>query len=341
MHSRVRRLLVVLCTGGLLALPGLASAHPEGDATGMAGSYFGALGFAGDLGGDAGGEDGFENFGGGAGPGTSSHGSADLASPNMFHTANVANPGVTNSDLAFWKAGAVRGRHQELAAAGNYNGFRLFDVKDPDDPILVSEVRCRGPQNDVSFYQANERLLLIQSVDRPQTTAECATSADTPVAAGVPACEPTPEIPAPECPSGVRALFQPGFEGLRIFDVTRPEAPVQIASVPTACGSHTHTTIPDQDGQRAIIYVSSYPTGASPTPKAATDFGGPRCTIPHARISIVEIPDRNPEAARVLKEQFLDADTMPFLGSAGSGGTGAIGCHDITAFYEDQKQQPA
>ncbi len=270
----------------------------------------------------------------------SSHGNADLASPNMFHTANHQNPAVTNSDLAFWKGGAVRGPHQELAAAGNYNGFRLFDIKDPDNPVLVSEVRCRGPQNDVSFYQAENRLLLIQSIDRPQTTANCATSADTPVATGVPACEPTPEFTVPECPSAVRTVFQPGFEGLRIFDVTRPETPVHIASVPTACGSHTHTTIRDQNDHRGIVYVSSYPTGASPTPKGS-DFGGPRCTIPHARISIVEIPDKAPQNARVLKEQFLHADTLPFRGTIGSGGTGAIGCHDITAYYEDQKQSPA
>ncbi len=269
-----------------------------------------------------------------------SHGNADLASPNMFHTANRPNPGVTNSDLAFWKAGGVRGRHQELAAAGNYNGFRIFDIKNPDNPILVTDFRCRGPQNDVSFYQARDRLLLIQSVDRPQTTEECATSVDTPVSTGPlqPSCEPVPGFPA-QCPAP-RRLFTPGFEGLRIFDVSRPETPIHIASVPTACGSHTHTTIPDQNDQRAIIYVSSYPTGASPTPATATDLGGPRCTIPHARISIVEIPDENPEGARVLKEQFLDADTLPFLGTVGSGGTGAIGCHDITAYYENQKQSP-
>ena len=314
-------LVAVLACIALLGLPSTAGAHPE------------------DSGDDS---KGWEHFEGGPenDPTHSSHGNADLASPNMWHTANRMNPGRTNSDLAFWKEGGVRGPHQELAAAGNYDGFRLFDIKDPDNPVLVSDVQCRGPQNDVSFYRAQDRLLLILSVDRPQTTAECATSRDTPVAPGVPACEPTPEFPAPDCPSAVRTLAQPGFEGLRIFDVSRPEAPVHIASVPTACGSHTHTTIRDQDDKRAIIYVSSYPTGSSPTPSTAPDFGGPRCTIPHARISIVEIPDAAPESARVLKEQFLHADTMPFLGTAGSGGTGAIGCHDITVYYPDQKQKP-
>ena len=317
MRPIVRLCAATACVAAMLAFPAASSGHHPLDDDGI---------------------HDFGDFSGGAFG--SSHGNADLASPNMFHTANRSNPGVTNSDLAFWKEGGVRGPHQELAAAGNYDGFRLFDIKDPDDPILVSDFKCRGPQNDVSFYRAASRLLLIQSVDRPQTTAACPTSRDTPVATGVPACEPTPEFPEPDCPPAVRALAQPGFEGLRVFDVTRPESPVHIASVPTACGSHTHTTIRDQDDQRGIIYVSSYPTGSSPTPSGAADFGGPRCTIPHARISIVEIPDRAPENARVLKEQFLDGDTLPFLGSAGSGGTGAVGCHDITAYYEDQKQSP-
>jgi hypothetical protein len=311
MRERGGILVAVVFAVGLLALPTVAGGHP---AAGDDAKDFGEWG-----------EDGNTPFG-------SSHGNADLASPNMFHTANRPNPMVTNSDLAFWKEGAVRGPHQELAAAGNYNGFRLFDIKDPDNPILVSDFRCRGPQNDVSFYRAQDRLLLIQSIDRAQTTAECPTSADTPVAGPqVPDCAPEVE----PCPP--RTLVQPGFEGLRIFDVTRPETPVHIASVPTACGSHTHTTIRDQDDQRAIVYVSSYPTGSSPTPKSS-DFGGPRCQIPHKKISIVEIPDSNPEGARVLKEQPLHDDTLPFLGTIGSGGTGAIGCHDITVFYEDQKQ---
>ena len=249
-------------------------------------------------------------------------------SPNMFHSANRAptpptGPSV-NSDLAFWQGGAEGARNQDLAAAGNYNGFRLFNISNPENPVEVANFRCRGPQNDVSFYKARNRLLLIQSVDRPQTHSgegnTCPLSEDTPVAT-------TPE--------GSR--FTPGFEGIRIFDVTRPEAPRFVAAVPTACGSHTHTTIPDKDDQRAIVYVSSYPIGASQTPTGA-DFGGPRCQQPHAKISIVEIPDRAPAAARVLKEQPLDADTKPFRGTTGSGGTGAVGCHDITTLTEASQQ---
>jgi hypothetical protein len=259
-----------------------------------------------------------------AGVAGATHGSADDASPNMPHLANLAKPGTINSDLAF---------HHNLAVAGNYDGFRLIDIKDPANPVVVSDFHCHGPQNDVSFYKARNRLLVITSIDTPQTTADCATSADTPLS-------PQP-LPPPFPPGAVANLRAPGFEGLRIFDVTNPESPQQIASVPTACGSHTHTTITDDRNQRAIIYVSSYPLGAGRTPAGFPDFGGPRCHVPHGKISIVEIPDANPEAAHVLKEQPLDADTLPFLGSLQEGGTGAVGCHDIQAFLDPKVHEVA
>ncbi len=264
------------------------------------------------------------------------HGNADEASPNMFHVANLPPPpaflacdrGSTacfNSDLAFWEGGGVRGPHVKLAAQGNYEGFRLIDIRDPESPVQVSAVECRANQGDLSFYQANNRLLLIQSIEEPVTTPECETAVETGVAPG------THPI------TGQPGVFRvPGFEGLRVFDVSRPEAPVLIAAVATACGSHTHTTIADGRNQRALVYVSSYPTGARITPLEGLDFGGPTCLPPHQRFSIVEIPDRAPETARVLKEQPLHADTLPFRGSLAQGGTGAVGCHDITAYYETQ-----
>ena len=264
------------------------------------------------------------------------HGSADDASPNMLHVANLPPPpeflncdrGSTscfNSDLAFWESGAVRHGPYDLLAQGNYEGFRLVNIRDPENPVELSVVECRANQGDVSFYQADDRLLLIQSVEEPTTTDECETAIETGVGPGT---HPITELPG--------VFRRPGFEGLRIFDVTVPTAPVFITGVATACGSHTHTTIPDQRNQRAIVYVSSYPTGARLTPREGLGFGGPTCVPPHQKISIVEIPDKNPAAAHVLKEQPLDGDTLPFRGTIGSGGTGAIGCHDITAFYETQ-----
>jgi hypothetical protein len=239
----------------------------------------------------------------GASPAGADHGNADQASPNMIHVANVEKPGV-NSDLAFWV---------NLAAQGSFSGFRLLDITKPESPVVLSTVQCNSPQGDVSFYKAKDRLLLIVSVDNPQTNTgpppggkDCASS---------------------NIPVGV------GFEGLRIWDVTNPVVPKFVTAVQTDCGSHTHTTIADEDNQRGIVYVSSYPTQPGP------ECGQPNpaaCNLPHAKISIVEIPDAAPASARVLKEQPLHCDTVPSQG--GEAILGSVGCHDITAFFAANEQ---
>jgi hypothetical protein len=77
-------------------------------------------------------------------PAIAEHGNADQASSNMLHVAG--RPPVpargessteTHSDIAFWN---------NLAVAGTYQGFRLFDITNPENPIQLSNVRCRGPQ---------------------------------------------------------------------------------------------------------------------------------------------------------------------------------------------------
>lgn len=233
-----------------------------------------------------------------AAPAAADHGSADDAS-SMSHLANSPKP--ESSDLAFWKGGPVHGPFQDLAFAGNFNGFRIFDISKPWLPVLLTDFRCRGNQGDGSVHQARNRLIYIQSVDAAVTNPDCASGMDLP-------------------PGYVGSRF----EGLRLFDVTNPLAPVHIASVPTTCGSHTHTTIPDDDDQRLIVYVSSNPGG----------LGTPFCPQPHMKISIVEIPYSNPEAARVLKEQPLHIDTLPFFFNGRSFG---VACHDITAFLDSKR----
>jgi hypothetical protein len=241
----------------------------------------------------------------------------------MVHLANVPPPAQfltgppnevrNNSDLAFW---------QDLAFVGNYDGFRVIDIKEPASPEVVSIVECRANQGDLSVYQARNRLLLIQSIEEPVVARDCAAARDTPI---VPGTNPVTNVPS--------TFRQKGWEGLRIFDVTDPAAPQMIAFVPTACGSHTHTTISDDRNQRAIVYVSSYPSGLRVTRREdlATLPAQPNCVPDHNKISIVEIPDRNPEGARVLKEQPLDSDTAVWT-ATGNGGSPVRGCHDITVF---------
>jgi hypothetical protein len=272
-----------------------------------------------------------------------SHGSADEASPNMLHVANLPpaaqhlacdkGPVCFNSDLAFWGAGGMKGGFNHILAQGNYEGFRLVDVSDPADPEQISAVECRTNQGDVSFYQARNRLLLIQSIEEAVSSPNCATATENPV------------VPGTNPVTGLPGMFRlKGHEGLRIFDVSNPTAPVHIATVRTACGSHTHTTIRDDRNQRAIVYVSSYPNGVRVTRREDLLVlpEQPNCIPDHNKISIVEIPDANPAAAHVLKEQPLDADTATWSGVFGNGGSTVRGCHDITVYeFSDSRKVAA
>jgi hypothetical protein len=204
-------------------------------------------------------------------------------SPNMRvnYTLLDQTSGRTHSDIAFWG---------NIGVAGNYDGFRVFNTQ---TQALITYFPCRGSQGDVSLWNANGRLLLFLSNDTPQTNGGtiCSTvrSSDT-TACGPPTC----------------------FEGIRIFDLTDPANPVRIASVPTDCGSHTHTLVPDLANNRVLLYISSYPGGS-----------GPFCQSPFKKISIVQVPLNAPETASVLSQPVITG-TPP-------------GCHDITVFMAIHK----
>src|SRR5918995_2145787 len=147
------------------------------------------------------------------------------------------NDGTINSDLAFFG---------KYAFAGYYDGFRIFDISNPKRLRMMSDTRCRANQGDVSVFKGRDgHLYLLQSIDRPVTAPDC-TGIDTPTVM--------------EDENGfqaTRARF--GYEGLRLFDVTNPRSPKFLRFYRTACGSHTHTLVPDR-GQ-VHVYVPSYPLG--------------------------------------------------------------------------------
>lgn len=208
-------------------------------------------------------------------------------SANIQHVTNIpkeALPG-TNSDLAF------QGKY---AYAGNYDGFRIFDIGNPKKPRTVAQVLCPGSQNDVSVSGD----LLFLSTDSSRNDNSCNSTTR----------------PATEKSS---------WEGMKIFDISDKRDPKYVAAVETACGSHTHTLVPER--KNVYVYVSSY------SPSALF----PDCQPPHDGISVIKVPRKSPEKAAVVNFPVL----FPGEGPGGGGNPGSptnpgvsqtTGCHDIT-----------
>ncbi|MET9802023.1 hypothetical protein [Streptomyces sp. NPDC006368] len=208
-------------------------------------------------------------------------------SDNITHVANVPLDALTgtNSDLAF------QGKY---AFSGNYDGFRIFDISNPKAPVSVAQVLCPGSQNDVSVSGD----LLFLSTDSSRSDNSCRSTTQ----------------PATEKSS---------WEGMKIFDISDIRNPKYVAAVETACGSHTHTLVPER--RNVYIYVSSY------SPSAAF----PDCRPPHDGISVIKVPRKAPEQAAIVNFPVL----FPGEGPDGGGNPGAptnpgvsktTGCHDIT-----------
>ncbi|MER6350190.1 LVIVD repeat-containing protein [Streptomyces sp. NPDC001595] len=208
-------------------------------------------------------------------------------SANVQHLANIPKdvlPG-TNSDLAF------QGKY---AFAGNYDGFRIFDISDPKAPKTVAQVLCPGSQNDISVSGD----LLFLSTDSSRSDSSCSSTT-----------QPVTE--------------KSSWEGMKVFDISDKTNPKYVAAVETACGSHTHTLVPER--RNVYIYVSSY------SPNAAY----PDCQPPHDGISVIKVPRKAPEKAAVVSFPVL----FPGEGADGGGNPGGpvnpgvsktTGCHDIT-----------
>ncbi|MFD7613921.1 LVIVD repeat-containing protein [Streptomyces sp. NPDC059828] len=208
-------------------------------------------------------------------------------SDNLEPLVNIPKEALqgTNSDLAF---------QDGYAFAGNYDGFRIFDIRNPKAPKTVAQVLCPGSQNDVSVSGD----LLFLSTDSSRSDNSCSSTTQ----------------PASEKSS---------WEGMKIFDISDKRNPKYVAAVETACGSHTHTLVPER--RNVYVYVSSY------SPNAAF----PDCQPPHDGISVIKVPRKAPEKAAVVNFPVL----FPGEGPDGGGNPGGptnpgvsktTGCHDIT-----------
>lgn len=185
-------------------------------------------------------------------------------SENVRQVANVPKPApiaeTINTDIAF---------HGDYAYVGNYGGFSIYDIRNPERPKVVSSVVCPGAQMDVSVYGN----LLFGSVDSSRSDDSCASTAQSPT-------------------------IKSSWEGIRIFDISDKTNPRYIKSIETDCGSHTHTLVPDRRRKAVYIYVSSYLPSAS----------FPDCQPPHDKISIIKVPLQNPAAAAVVSTPVVFPD---------------------------------
>jgi len=197
--------------------------------------------------------------------------------PNPY---NAANTHVTSSDIAFWG---------DLAYVGDYGGFRIFDVSKPV-PKMVSDMRCYGPQGDPSVFDRDgdgDADTLVLSVDSV--------------------------LSGPQCGAGPQGKVDPdgtgpadadypatAWEGLRVFDVSNPAKPVQVATVYQDCGSHTNTLLPAPDGKSMNVLNSSYPLGDGPTcgPEATEPGAREQRKVNHGVVQVINVPFDNPAAWR-------------------------------------------
>jgi len=250
-----------------------------------------------------------------------------------------------NTDLGFWGNTLVQ---------GDDRGIRVFDISNPASPVLKSDFACNGAYGDVSVYKN----LVFRSIDRPQTTDACANSMDT----------------AQGTVGGLHSSFvpqtsvAPGFEGIRIIDITNPASPTFVKGVATDCGSFTNTLVPDLSHNRVLLYISSFPSvGTDTSGTTASSYGntckrttGPDASDPtdadlarngHSKLTIVEVPLGNPASAHVLNEvplQMTDPDQffygvqkIPGYTGDYSNVPGLRGCKDITVFLPKKEAAAA
>ncbi|HSF97688.1 MAG TPA: hypothetical protein VLA55_03255, partial [Ornithinibacter sp.] len=235
--------------------------------------------------------------------------------------APPGNFGFVNSDLAFTGDNAI---------VGNFNGFQVYDLDDPSNPELRSSFVCPGGQGDVSVYGD----LLFMSVEETRGRIDCGTQ-------------------------GASGSVNPDrFRGVRIFDISDIDNPVQLPGVQTCRGSHTHTIVSDPDDPANVYVYNSGTSGVRSPLELAGCENAALTTSPVTsgnptqwRIDVIRVPLAAPQTAAVVSQPriFTDPATGAFNGlqNALSGALHPSGtaysplpntntCHDVTAFPAKQ-----
>jgi hypothetical protein len=186
--------------------------------------------------------------------------------------------GSTNSDLAFSNNDVIQ---------GNYNGYQIWDVSNPAQPVLKTAFFCPASQSDVSVYKN----LLFVSGEGFSGRLDCGAQ-------------------------GVQdTVSHDRLRGLRIFDITDITNPKYIANVQTCRGSHTHTVVEDpNDKENVYVYISGSAPVRSPSELAGCSGALPDSNPNSAlfRIEVIKVPVANPsQAAIVNSPRIFEGLTAP------------------------------
>ncbi|MDH3427337.1 MAG: hypothetical protein OEM23_02780, partial [Gemmatimonadota bacterium] len=192
--------------------------------------------------------------------------------------------GVTNSDLAFLG---------DYAIQGNYNGFQVWDISNPAAPTLRKGYFCPASQSDVSVY----RNLLFVSGEGLGGRLDCGGEG----------------VADPVSPDRLR--------GIRIFDISDLDNPVNVGNVQTCRGSHTHSLLVDpDDSENVYIYVSGSSRVRSPEELPGCSDASPEEDPNTAlfRIEVIRVPLAHPEQAAIVSSPriFDDLEAPPRHGEA-------------------------
>lgn len=251
----------------------------------------------------------------------------------FFDPENLGSFAFANSDAAF------TGEHY---IQGNWRGFQVFGIADPANPTLRTSVLCPGGQGDTNVHGN----LLFHSVEDTTGRVDCGAEGAGPV-----------NVPNPD-----------RFRGVRIWDISDLDNPVQVAAIQTCRGSHTHRLVEDPNDPSTVYVYNSGTAGqrhadeAVHTPEGFLDG---RCgqTDPEGEnpsqwmIEVIKVPLDDPAAAEVVNEARLfegengevnglqNGPTRPTHPCADTGECAPANtnyspspntntCHDITAFPE-------
>jgi hypothetical protein len=229
------------------------------------------------------------------------------ADGSFFNPSAIGSISFANSDVAF----TTDEDGKDHVIQGNWRGFQIFDVSDPENPTLRTEVLCPGGQGDANVHGN----LLFTSVEEATAKIDCTTG-------------------------GVTAANR--MRGVRIWDISDLDAPVQVATIQTCRGSHTNRLVEDpNDPDHVYIYNNGTSGQRSPAEFVHTPQGfvNNRCgqtsaTGPNPSqwmIEVIKVPVANPAAAAVVTEArlFQDVESGAVNGLQNSAPPGGHPCASV------------